>query len=115
VLTESGIEFLSHALLFPDKLTRYASIGGELSANQPMLISAAILKMPVGGQIVGAFNADANGRSYAEIVRRIVAASARSDLVFAIHEPFGFKDWNDQVRGIPASPPLSFPTARLDV
>lgn len=115
ILCESAIEALSHALLFPNDKARYASIGGELNPKQPALIEAAAQKMPAGSEIVAAFNADKDGRSYAEVVRLAVAkASAQTmDLKFILHEPSGFKDWNDQVRGIRISPP-SFPTALLN-
>jgi hypothetical protein len=111
VLAESGIEILSHALLFPAERARYASIAGEMNSKQPDLIRAAVAKMPSGAQVVAAFNADADGRGYAEILRRAVETSGREDLVFVLHEPSGFKDWNDQLRGIP--PPASFPTVRF--
>jgi len=42
VLTESAIDALSHATLFPDAAdqTRYASLGGKLNSQQPDLVKA---------------------------------------------------------------------------
>jgi hypothetical protein len=108
IFCESGIEALSHAVLFRNPKARYASIGGELNAKQPELIRAAVAKMLPGSEVVAAFNADQDGRAYADVVRLAVVESAGDDVRFTLHEPSGFKDWNDQLRGVPAP---SFPTA----
>lgn len=112
IFCESGIEALSHAALFGTRAARYASIGGEMSDKQLDLIRAAALKMPPGSEIVAAFNADADGREYAGKVRAIVESLGRLDLRFTLHEPSGFKDWNDQLCGRPSP---SFPTVRFDL
>ena len=109
VFCESGIEALSHAALFPAPKARYASIGGEMNPKQPELIRAAIAKMPAGSEIIAAFNADDDGREFAEVVRRAVTGGPAR---FTFQEPSGFKDWSDQLRGI-SNP--SFPTAHLDL
>lgn len=44
------------------------------------------------------------GVKLADVVRRAVELSGRLDLRFMMHEPFGFKDWNDQLRGYPQRP-----------
>jgi len=44
-------------------------------------------------------DADADGAKLAGVVRQAVGLSGRDDLHFNVHEPFGFKDWNDQLRG----------------
>ncbi len=112
VLCESGIEALSHAQLFPAPATRYASIGGEMNSKQPQLIGSAIQKMEAGSEIVAAFNGDQNGRSYAQIVAGAVenATAVGLQFRFVLHEPEGFKDWNDQVRGLHNS----FPTVHAE-
>jgi hypothetical protein len=46
VFCESAIECLSHAMLFPDPATRYASIGGTPNPRQPALITTAVTRMP---------------------------------------------------------------------
>jgi len=101
VVCESAIDALSHAALFPAPGTRYASIGGQMNPLQPELVRAAAARMPVGSEIVAAMDADTEGRKLADVVRQAVELSGRSDLRFSVHEPVGFKDWNDQLRGKP--------------
>jgi Toprim-like/Protein of unknown function (DUF3991) len=101
VITESAIDALSHAVLFPNKHARYASIGGKPNPAQPELIRAAAARMPANGEIVAAMDADADGRKLAEIVRQAVALTGRADLHFRMQEPEGAKDWNDVLRAKP--------------
>ena len=101
VFSESAIDALSHAVLFPDEHARYASIGGKPNPVQPELIRAAVARMPSGSEIVAAMDADADGAKLAGVVRQAVELSGRDDLRFVVQEPFGFKDWNDQLRAIP--------------
>jgi hypothetical protein len=54
--------------------------------------------MPADSEIVAAMDADADGAKLAEVVRKAVELTGRLDLRFSVHEPFGFKDWNDQLR-----------------
>jgi hypothetical protein len=107
VICESAIDALSHALLFPNDHARYASIGGKLNPTQPELIRAAIARMPADSEIIAAMDADAAGARLAETVREAVALTGRADLRFTHQEPFGYKDWNDQLRKKPLnqSPP----------
>jgi hypothetical protein len=109
VFCESSIDALSHAVLFPDDHTRYASIGGKPNPVQPELIRAAVARMPAKSEIISAMDADADGAKLSDVVRRAVELSGRDDLRFVVQEPFGFKDWNDQLK---AKQPHSFPTAR---
>jgi len=95
--------------LFPAVHTRYASIGGKLNPAKPELIRAAIARMPESAGIVGAMDADADGAKLTEVVRGACALTGRDDLRFVAQEPFGFKDWNDQLRG--RQPWLALPTA----
>jgi hypothetical protein len=104
VFCESAIDALSHAVLFPDDNTSYASIGGKPNPVQPELIRAAAARMRAGSEITAAMDADADGRKLAEVVKRAVEMSGRGDLRFHVHEPSGFKDWNDQLRARPRSP-----------
>jgi hypothetical protein len=105
VLSEAALDALSHAVLFPDNHARYASIGGKPNPQQPELIRAAAARMPVGSEVVSAMDSDADGASLAEVVRKAVALTGRLDLRFTVQEPFGFKDWNDQLRRIPKATP----------
>lgn len=77
----------------PNDRARYASIGGKLNPQQPELIRAAVARMPSSSEIVAAMDADSEGTKLAEIVRRAVELSGRSDLRFKLQEPFGHKDW----------------------
>jgi len=63
--------------------------------------------MPVDSEIIAAMDADADGAALAAMVRKAVELSGRSDLRFVMQEPFGFKDWNDQLR----VKPVFFPAA----
>ena len=101
ILCESSIDALSHAALFPDDRARYASIGGNPNPRQPELIRVVAAAMPPDSEIVSAMDNDAGGAKLSEVVRKAVAATGRANLRFAVHEPFGFKDWNDQLRQKP--------------
>ena len=101
ILTESAIDALSHAALFPDTedQTRYASLGGKPSRRQMGLLQATIAKLPEGAEIVAAFDADPAGRRLADEIREVVANVAsrteRSDLTFKSHLPTQEgEDWN---------------------
>jgi hypothetical protein len=98
VFCESAIDALSHAVLFSDEHARYASIGGKLNPTQPELMRMAIARLPAGAEVVAAMDADEDGAKLAETVRRAKDLSGRDDLCFMLQEPFGFKDWNDQLR-----------------
>jgi hypothetical protein len=102
---ESTIDALSYAMIFPDERMRYASVGGKLSPIQPELIRGSISRMPLNAEIIAAFDADDAGRNLGEIVRRAIELSGRSDLALRVHEPEGFKDWNDQLRNRPTRSP----------
>ena len=101
VLTESAIDSLSHATLFPDPAdqTRYASLGGKPNSQQPDLVKSTIAKLPKRSQILAAFDADRAGRMLVEMVCLAVAAvateSGRTDLIFNAHLPaHEGEDWN---------------------
>jgi hypothetical protein len=113
VFCESAIDALSHAVLFPSLLdrTRYASIGGKPNPQQPELIRAAVMRMPADSEIVAGMDNDADGAALAGVVRKAVELSGRADLRFVVHEPLGFKDWNEALQS--KNQQSSFPTARL--
>lgn len=110
VLTESAIDALSYAALFPDDRTRYRSIGGQISPQQPALITAEITQMPLGSAIVCATDNDDAGHQLAAIVENAVQATERSDITFRVHVPASNgADWNDVLRGDhPPSPAVPF-------
>src|SRR5947209_10040751 len=101
ILTESAVDALSYAALFPDAedQTRYASLGGKPSSRQRALVQATIAKLPAGAEIVAAFDADDAGRQMVEVIREAAASVARrtgrSDLIFKAHLPTQEgEDWN---------------------
>lgn len=57
--------------------------------------------MPHGADIVAATDADVEGCKLADVIREAVALTGRDDLSFVLHQPDGFKDWNDQLRNRP--------------
>jgi len=100
VLAESAIDALSHAALFPDDRTRYASIGGKPNSKQPGLIRATVAKLPARAVVVTAFDADPAGRALVSMVRILLenfaAEDGRNDLTFWAHLPdIDGADWND--------------------
>jgi hypothetical protein len=101
VLTESALDALSYAALFPDAedQTHYASLGGKPSSHQRELVQATIAKLLAGAEIVAAFDTDDAGRQLVEVIREAVASVAgrtrRSDLIFKSHLPMQEgEDWN---------------------
>jgi len=101
VFCESAIDALSYAVLFAEPSARYASIGGQLSPQQCELMRAAAAGMPRDAKIIAAVDSDAAGGELADNIREAVALTGRDDLVYALHQPDGFKDWNDQLRKRP--------------
>lgn len=98
VFCESTIDALSHAALFPNHHSRYASLGGKPTPAQKTLVRAAVAVMPASSVVIAAMDADAAGREIAKTVREALTLAARCDLRFEIREPKGSKDWNDQLR-----------------
>ena len=101
ILTESAVDALSYAALFPnaEDQTRYASLGGKPSSRQRALVQATIAKLPAGAEIVAAFDADDAGRQMVKVIREAAASVARrtgrSDLIFKAHLPTQEgEDWN---------------------
>jgi hypothetical protein len=109
VFCESAIDVLSYAVLFPGDQTRYASIGGHLSPRQRELIRTAAAGMPMDAKIIAATDADAPGGKLADDIREAIGLTGRDDLIFVLHQPDGFKDWNDQLRNRPKRAPSSRP------
>ncbi|HEY1894723.1 MAG TPA: DUF3991 and TOPRIM domain-containing protein [Terracidiphilus sp.] len=101
VLTESAIDALSYATLFPDSedQTRYASLGGRPSSRQMELVRAAVSRLAGGAEVVAAFDADEAGCWLVVVIGDVVGTvrhqAARSDLGFRVHLPATEgEDWN---------------------
>ena len=119
VLTESAVDALSYAALFPDaeNQTRYASLGGKPSSRQTALIQATIAKLPAGAEIVAAFDADDAGRQMVEVIRVAVASVAggggRSDLILKSQLPAKEgEDWNQVLQNAVLIFKLDLPTGK---
>lgn len=96
VLTESGVDALSHAAIFGDlEVTRYGSFAGKPTAAQHSIIRAAMLAMPGGSVIVAATDNDDAGTQYGALLKEIFDGCGRADLGFRRDEPAGAKDWNE--------------------
>ncbi len=117
VITEGAIDALSYAQLHPEALTRYASLGGQLSAIQPSLIREAIVDLATGAEIVAAMDSDAAGHRLAVQVEQAIVAACREDVRFRVHSPSPadrIKDWNDALRStVRKTGDSSFPTAQF--
>jgi hypothetical protein len=112
VLTESAIDALSHAALFPDTHARYRSIGGQVNDQQPALIRAAVLDLPQGSEVIAATDNDDAGRKLAAMIGYAAGSAGRPDLTFRAHHPASEgSDWNDTLRQ--SRPNIPFPTVRL--
>jgi hypothetical protein len=101
VLTESAIDALSYATLFPDSedRTRYASLGGRPSSRQMQLVQATIAMLRVGAEVVAALDTDEAGRWMVAVIGKTLAnvrrEAGRSDLSFRAHLPaIEGEDWN---------------------
>jgi hypothetical protein len=116
ILTESAIDALSHAALFPDAedRTRYASLGGKPSTRQMGLLQTSIAELPEEAELVAAFDADPAGRWWADEVRQVVVIVARSDLMFKSHLPMQEgQDWNMVLQNRHRSRRMKLPDRRL--
>ena len=117
VLTESAIDALSYAALFPDAedQTRHASLGGKPSRRQIGLLQTTIAKLPEGAEIVAAFDADPAGRRLADEIRQLVASRMeRSDMIFKSHlPPLEGEDWNIVLQNRHRSRRMKLPDRRL--
>ena len=99
VIAESAIDALSHAALFPDAQSRYASIGGKPNPMQPSLLLAVVKRLAPGSEVVAAMDNDADGVKLAAMVGEVVREAGRADLSFRVHSPsLPCKDWNDVLR-----------------
>jgi hypothetical protein len=111
VFAESAIDALSYAALFPDELTRFASIGGKMNPQQPSLVRSEFAKLPGGSEVVAAMDNDADGVQLSAMIEAAVTESRREDVIFIAHSPsLPAKDWNDVLR---LRPSTFLPVARL--
>lgn len=94
ILTESAIDALSFHVLQGDAFTRYMSTGGSLNLQQPALLRSAMEKLPSGGVVMLAFDADEGGDKLAEEVEAFAPSGREVRRV----RPEGGKDWNEVLK-----------------
>ena len=94
VITESALDALSYAILFPTAHDRYVSTAGSLSAAQAALITRAFEKMPRPAVIVLATDNDDAGHALAATLKSLAPPGVEIQRPL----PVVGKDWNDQLR-----------------
>lgn len=99
VATESSIDSISHAQLFPDRDAAYLSTGGALSGRQREVL-AALFSFPNIEEIVIASDNDEAGHKLAEEIAGLVPAGgkARPRREIPVSGVEVVKDWNDKLR-----------------
>ncbi len=98
VVAESGIDVLSHAALFGIDRRRFVSTAGALNPEQLALLRSAIEKLPEGGTVVLAVDADEGGDAIAEQLGNIHGAAGKGTVSIRRHSPTRSQDWNDVLR-----------------
>ena len=111
VVAEGGVDALSHAALFGTAGARYVSPAGCPGKAQLDLFAAACRKLPAGGTVVIAADADDAGQALAERLATVAREAGRT--VRIDRPPTPGEDWNDVLRrtgaatnavGAPAGP-----------
>ncbi|QDV81275.1 DUF3991 domain-containing protein [Planctomycetes bacterium TBK1r] len=113
VFAESAFDAIAYGLMFPSSETCYCSTAGQMSALQRDLVTSAINKLPIGGDVIIAADADQAGGVFAAQFQEIMDGLTREDLNFKIHAPESVKDWNDAWLVKKASLPSPSPQAAL--
>lgn len=100
VIAETTIDALSYAVIRGHERAQFASIAGQMNPQQPALLRAVMEKMPAGSRIIAATDQDYAGEVIATLIREILEAVGRKDLVFCEDRPaLANADWNDVLRG----------------
>lgn len=94
VICESGIDNLSYHILHGTEHDLHVSLAGNFSPEQKELVNRVIQKMPAASTIVAAFDNDAEGRKYSQIIKTMVP----EDKIFERHTP-KTNDWNADLKG----------------
>ena len=104
IVAETAIDALSYAALKGQPRSRYVSTAGELNPDQPLLLEAAMKKLPDGGEIVLAVDHDAGGTTIGARIEAIFAMVNRHSLALTYDRPTAIgTDWNDVLRSSPAA------------
>lgn len=94
VFTESAIDGISYHILNPTQEARYMSTGGTMNPQQPLLIRAAMERLPKGAVVILAFDNDKGGE---EITREVQALAPSGIEIRRPLPPVG-TDWNDSLK-----------------
>lgn len=106
VIAETAIDALSYAALFGVDGRRFVSTAGALNTHQPPLLQSAMQKLPEGGTVVLAVDADEGGDKLAERIRELYTALEGASLRLERRSPSApGDDWNDVLRAQSSSPP----------
>ena len=95
VHAESGIDAISYAVMHPDENTRYASFGGAFNSSQPLLVRAAINRLPLDGAILIATDNDDEGDDFALAITKLVRQVGRDESKAHRVLPDKAKDWSE--------------------
>lgn len=88
LVAESGIDAISHYILFDTKVTRYISIGGEPSPEAWELLVAVIEKFySNGGRIISGLDNDEGGETMTEKLKELTNVPIEREMP-------ELKDWN---------------------
>ncbi len=99
VICESGIDVLSYAALHGMDARRFVSTAGALNPEQVAILRSAIQKLPEGGEVVLAVDADDGGDVIAEQVAEIHGTVGQGRVAIRRDSPATRgQDWNDVLR-----------------
>ncbi len=99
VIAETAIDALSYAAVRPGAGTLYASTAGELNPEQPALLTAAMDRLPNGGEVVLPVDHDNGGTIIGGRIKAAFAAAGRPGLSLRYDRPrTPGADWNDELR-----------------
>lgn len=87
VIAESAIDALSYAALFGIERCRFLSTAGAINAEQLGLIQAAVRKVPSGGEVVLAVDADEGGDQLVETLLVAISALNGDSVPATRHSP----------------------------
>ena len=97
VICEAAIDALSYAAVRGIEKRRFVSTAGALSPEQLTLLRSAIAKLPDGGQVVIAVDADDGGDAIAEQLVEVHSAVGRSGVSIVRDSPLtSGLDWNER-------------------
>ena len=99
IVCETAIDLLSYAALHGIEGRRFISTAGSFSGEQVPLLKSALQKMPSGGSVVWAVDADEGGNTLTARFRALFGDVVGLALEQRRHSPTTFgRDWNDELK-----------------